>query len=261
MLGFVRIIARRIDEPSDAPRPASQRVARRGLVHQLVEALVGEIASGEYLPGETVPSEAELAESFGVARLTVREALKSIAALGMIDVRHGRGSFVTPSDHWSMFEPVVFHAHAAAGDDPDRLWRQLLEVRGVLISDIVRLAALHRSPEDIVAIGAAIDAMRAAHERRAVLDFHHAEVAYEQALVNATGNPLLLPLLRPLANLVHGRTAELGLEAADAVRQSYIEGSATMLELIERGDAAAAEAAWDSVFDPIAHGLLREFGG
>jgi GntR family transcriptional regulator len=65
------------------------------LGRELAERLRSRIMSGEFAPGQRLPSEAELGQSYGVSRVTVRTALRSLEAQGLIDVRHGAGSFVS----------------------------------------------------------------------------------------------------------------------------------------------------------------------
>jgi GntR family transcriptional regulator len=69
--------------------------ARTSLARRLAEDVRSRIMSGEYAPGERLPSEAELVRRYEVSRVTVRTALRTLEAQGLVDVRHGSGSFVS----------------------------------------------------------------------------------------------------------------------------------------------------------------------
>ncbi|MCO1655468.1 GntR family transcriptional regulator [Pseudonocardia humida] len=69
--------------------------ARTSLARRLAEDVRSRIMSGEYAPGERLPSEAELVRHYEVSRVTVRTALRTLEAQGLVDVRHGSGSFVS----------------------------------------------------------------------------------------------------------------------------------------------------------------------
>jgi GntR family transcriptional regulator len=70
--------------------------APRLLWEQVAQDLAADIDSGDLTPGSKLPSEPELAELYGVARVTIRRAIKELAEHGLITVIHGRGTFVSP---------------------------------------------------------------------------------------------------------------------------------------------------------------------
>src|ERR687891_2273664 len=92
---------------------------RRRLSDQLVESVVAAIVAGEYPPGSVLPSEAQLARMAGVSRLTVREAVKSLQARGVLRVEQGRGTFVNQPSSWSPLDRVLIAAHST--DDAARV--------------------------------------------------------------------------------------------------------------------------------------------
>src|SRR4051812_16438981 len=92
------------DGPSRPPSYSALPTASR--THQVREQLEAAIARGDYVPGDRLPSERELVELLGVSRVSVREAIRALEAVGMIEVRHGRGCFVArtaPEQYASSF--------------------------------------------------------------------------------------------------------------------------------------------------------------
>ena len=69
-------------------------IARRKASHQVVDAVCGMLRSGAFRVGQRMPSEHELCAELGVSRSTVREAVRELTALGVLEIRHGRVTFV-----------------------------------------------------------------------------------------------------------------------------------------------------------------------
>jgi GntR family transcriptional regulator, transcriptional repressor for pyruvate dehydrogenase complex len=155
----------------------------------VADRLVTAIALGEFVPGQRLPSERELAATLGVSRTTVREAIQRLAALGYVEVRRGRtgGAYVlqgmgpeanemirrTLLPEWSNLERVLD-------------FRQLVEPL------IARTAAERIATEDVGPIRAALDSYLAAGGDREAS--RAADEAVHEAIAAATGNPYLASL-------------------------------------------------------------------
>src|SRR5438128_5858138 len=133
-------------ETRGSPLTTIKRTQRSEEVRLQIE---GAIRSGDFAPGERLPSERELVETFGVSRVSVREAIRSLEALGLVRVYQGRGAFV--SDRRSgLGEPLArwldLHRHEVL---------ELLAVRGALDGYAAQLAAEHFDPAKVADIVAA----------------------------------------------------------------------------------------------------------
>ncbi|VTP68771.1 Pyruvate dehydrogenase complex repressor [Serratia rubidaea] len=84
---------------------AQQQAAQRNLSYLLAEKLGQQILAGEFKAGSILPGEMELGETFGVSRTAVREAVKILAAKGMLLPRPRIGTRVMPQNHWNFLEP------------------------------------------------------------------------------------------------------------------------------------------------------------
>ncbi|MGI4881411.1 MAG: FadR/GntR family transcriptional regulator [Janthinobacterium lividum] len=129
--------------------------------------------------GDRLPSEARLAELFGISRTIVREALVRLASDGITEARRGAGSFVKsrPSDRLMTFLPMA-ELSSTLGS---------YEVRFVLEAEAARLAAARRSPEEMAEIQFALDQLRAAMLSNAPADAEDMEL--HRRIVAATANP------------------------------------------------------------------------
>ncbi len=123
----------------------------------IVDAIEGHlkamIVSGELAPGQKLPSERELQDSLGVSRLPLREALARLQALGLIRIRHGKGSHVVEEVSKNAMQDVLIAFFP--NQDSKRL-RELVEARGFLESEISALASTKGTEEDFERLEAVI---------------------------------------------------------------------------------------------------------
>ncbi len=181
---------------ASTPAPVGFSAVRRGSPTQLVrEQLFAAIQRGDYQPGSLLPSERMLGESFGVSRVSVREAIAGLGAMGLITVQHGRGAFVRES---------VTEQYAGPFGRYLELHREqlleLLKVRGALDELAAEEASLNGTPEGLRRIVDACDGFRHALEAedRDFARLAELDVAFHLSIAKATGGELLPRLLSEL---------------------------------------------------------------
>lgn len=186
-------------EPPPDPQsaPVAVRRPRAGTATDVVVGHLEEmIFSGEREAGDSLPSESELSAALGVSRLTVREAVRSLLARGLIEVSHGK-------------RPVVAHPNAAPLHDffsasvrrDARGLLELLEVRLAVEVHTAQLAARHATRSDIAALEAALDAMRDAIDDQVA--FNAADVRFHAGIAAASGNRMLSLLVEGMEEPLH----------------------------------------------------------
>lgn len=165
------------------------------LSSQVVDRLEELVLDGDIRPGSSIPSESELVEQFGVSRIVIREAVRTLATRGLIEVRQGRRATVSllnatmPGDFFRM----------ALRQDGNALM-ELIEVRWALEVHTARLAALQATETDIDAMQATIDAMNA-KSKSGTGDsegFDDADAEFHQRLAIASGNRFMQLLVEAL---------------------------------------------------------------
>jgi GntR family transcriptional repressor for pyruvate dehydrogenase complex len=176
---------------------------RSRLSDQLVESIVEAIAAGHYPVGSTLPSEAELADTAKVSRLTVREAVKSLQARGVVRVEQGRGTFVNPPSEWSALDPVLLAARSTDEAERKAIARRLLEARRLVEVGVAELAATRREEKHLEAMAAAIERMEEAHVAGDIDSFVDADIDFHSEIMKAAGNAFVAVLFEPIRHLVH----------------------------------------------------------
>ena len=120
----------------DGITPSFSTLEKTSIGLQAADAIKALIVSGELKPGDTLPPERKLAGMLGISRPTLREAIRVLSALNVVEPRHGGGTYVTSLDPRQLAQPINFLLQV------DRMaFRHLLEVRQVLEVGAARLAA------------------------------------------------------------------------------------------------------------------------
>lgn len=189
---------------------------------RVVEWLGLRIVSGEYEPGSQLPNEADLADRLGVSRGGVREAVKALAAKGLVEPRPRLGTRVLARSDWNLMDRDVI-AWRGRNADP-RFLKDLFDLRRILEPDAAAQAAVNATPDQLAALTAAYDGMaRNAPGLPGSEDaFVAADLAFHLTLLRASGNQLIEQL---------GRLLETGLHHALEVNSHAPGGVAATLPL------------------------------
>lgn len=211
-----------------------------GRADAVAEGLLALVVDGTFGVGEALPSEAELAARFEVSRLTVREAIRSLASTRVITVRQGRSSVVNPVEQWSPLDGRLLKARSWAGADP-LLPRRLLEARRVVEVAIAELAAVRRDDAHLERMRTLQDRMRTAHEDGDVAACAEADLAFHGVLFEAADNVFLSALYEPLESVV--RSLRDQTSSVPEIREHALARHGSILEAVAARDAAAAREA------------------
>ena len=209
------------------------------LVHNAVQLIVTAIADGRFAQGCARPREAELAEMFAVSRLTMREAVRILSDRGVLDVRRGRGTYVAPQEKWS--DPATLIAVLASQTDQRTLGIQLIEVRRMIEVGATGLAATHRTSTDIEHLQHWLAAYSEASQQSDIDAALTADIAFHDAILTASHNPLIPVMMSSLASAV-ARSRRSTTELPD-VRKRAAHHHRLIFEAIAAGDASAAKQA------------------
>lgn len=163
------------------------------LASRIARELVRSILLGHFSPGDQLPTEEALCRDFGVSRSVLREAIRTVAALGMVQSRQGRGTVVLPREEWNEFAPEILEARRELNLG-DEFLLELLEMRRIVEVEAAALAAERAGQEDLRAMASHLDAMERVGED---LDaFAELDVAFHDRILAASRNRPLLQLLR-----------------------------------------------------------------
>jgi DNA-binding FadR family transcriptional regulator len=208
---------------------------------QVVEWLGRRIVSGELSDGSQLPNEADLAAQLKVSRGGVREAVKALAAKGLVEPRPRLGTRVLPRDRWNLMdrEVIDWHGDAATPEFLD----DLLELRLMVEPGAAQLAAERASDQQVATLEDAYEGM-AEHAPRlpeAARAFVDADLTFHLTLLRASGNQLIEQLGRLLETSLH-HGLEASSHAPGGVSATLPMHRAVLLAVRGRRPVAAARA-------------------
>lgn len=215
---------------------------RDALVDLAVQQLSAQLQSGAWPVGTALPGEIKLAETLGVGRSTIREALSALARQGLVEARQGSGTYVLSLTVTAPLDAVLNAAEIVEVYEV----REALEVRAAV------LAASRRTDSDVDALRATLT------ERNALFDsqltnpaaFVAADLAFHRAVVAAAHNDLLLNLYESfIAVIAHTLTTVISTNALVDVDIAVESAHTDLFDAILAGDPARAEAAVKSNVD------------
>lgn len=213
-------------------------MTRRSRVDEVVDGIFDDIVSRRLLPDQALPSEPDLGGRFDVSRVTVREAVKTLQARGVVRVESGRGSFVQPIARWTSLSAVL--AATSATDDSSPA-EQLIELRRIFETGAAALAATRARSDEIEAIADDLAVMRSAHENDDLASFVHADLSFHDRIIEASRNPFLTVMFAPLTDVLSERRAQTS--RVPVIQRHAIAEHAKVLEALRSRDPEAARDA------------------
>jgi len=217
----------------DGPTLAPFSRSREPVSNEVAQVLLTHLVSGEYEPGQRLPPERALADSLGVGRSLIREALKALTLLGLIEVRPGDGTYLRRRP--SNLLPASFEWGLLLGENQ---LEDVMEARQELEVVLAGLAAQRRTDEDIADLRVLLEAMRDATE---ATDFVAADVAFHLRMARTAKNSVLQSMHSGTQSLLHAWISRV-IAAADETKPSYLEHE-PVFQAISDGDVAAARNA------------------
>jgi GntR family transcriptional regulator, transcriptional repressor for pyruvate dehydrogenase complex len=193
------------------------------------------ILSGQLEPGSQLPPEQELASQLGASRSSMREAVRALTYMRLVEVRRGLGTFVTGLEPALLLEGVRTAAQAAR----DESTFEIFEVRRILEPATAGIAASRITEAQLAELGGHLDAMRKATRNPA--EFMRHDEAFHDRIAHVAGNSWLEALLRGLAApTIQVRTRRL--QAGEQVPELAITQHEQIYDALARRDPALAEA-------------------
>jgi GntR family transcriptional repressor for pyruvate dehydrogenase complex len=162
-----------------------RRVKRRSVTTQVYEQLKAQVLRRVWLPGSKLPSENVLAAKLGVSRVSIREGLQRLVSLGLLETRHGEGTFVCGYSAESSMNALLPMLALSSTDIFD-----VLEYRRFMEKGTVALVAEKATAEDIAALRRSYAVM--VERQFDIGGFAHADLEFHLALARASGNPIIM---------------------------------------------------------------------
>ncbi|MFD9465295.1 FadR/GntR family transcriptional regulator [Streptomyces sp. NPDC060027] len=205
---------------------------------EAIEKIKGMIVSGALRPGDRLPKESELAAELGLSRNSLREAVRALSLIRILDVRQGDGTYVTSLDPHLLLEALSFVVDFHRDDTV----LEFLAVRRILEPAATAMAAARISEQQLDLLSSQLDRLGA---DPSVEELVACDLEFHRGIALASGNAVLCSLLESLSGPTTRARVRRGLTQEDAVGRTLREHRAILSALRDR-DAEAARS-WATV--------------
>lgn len=192
------------------------------------------ITSGELGPGDRLPKEADLAARLGLSRNSLREAVKALTLVNVLDVRHGDGTYVTSLTSAHLLDALSFMVDLHRDDSV----LQFFEVRRLLEPGVAALAASRISAEQLANLRLLTSDLSPSADIDALVEN---DLRFHRGIAEATGNAVVCSLLDGVSGATQRARIWRGVTQAGAVERTLAEHTA-ILDALDQRDAEAARA-------------------
>lgn len=238
---------------SDA-NAASRTYSRRSLHGQVAHEIGARILKGDLAPGDVLPNEANLSAELNVSRTALREAIKVLAAKGLVESRPKTGTRVRPREVWNLLDPDILSWQFSSGPDA-AVMRHLFEIREIVEPAAAALAAARGNREEIARMAVAYEDMVAAGDD--IEAGIEPDLRFHQSILAATENELL----RSLGSMIETALAA-GFKASrslDTVLRNSLPLHKKVMEAISEGDGDTARDTMQILLNEARDGVIGLF--
>ncbi|MFJ4875464.1 FadR/GntR family transcriptional regulator [Streptomyces sp. NPDC088745] len=224
--------------PETVPEPDADTAPLKGgsVTQRAIEAIKAMITEGNLTPGQRLPTERDLAVHLGISRSSMREAIRALTVIGILESRHGSGVYVTNLEAGDLLDTFGVVAEIS----PKPRLAELLEVRRILESSATALAAARISASQLAQLAVHLDTMREAEDPE---EFLAADMAFHRTITQAAGNEALAAIVEGLSSRTFRARVRRGRQEADAFPRTREEHTRIYRALVNRDPEAARAAA------------------
>ncbi len=182
-----------------------QRISNNA-VQQIIDAFTERLLDGGLKPGDQIPTEVELAERFGVARNTVREAIKILVAMGVLEIRRPVGTFVCSGFSEAMISPMLYGVILGRGDS----YGELLDLREIVETGTMLMVIRNASDEEIAMLEGPLEVLREAclRKRPQIREVFEADDRFHEAMMRLGHNRIVEHIARTVRTMTYDMRME-----------------------------------------------------
>lgn len=210
-----------------------EKLKRKSLSDRVLEIIQQNIIENIYRPGDKLPVENELAQKFGVSRITIREAITKLSFMGIVTIKQGEGTFirkVTPESFMKPLLPMLLLDQKNIYDIS--VARLTIEVK------TIELAAENATEQDIDYLASLVDKMESDLANKELNKYNSHDVLFHLHIAKASGNLILYKVLEIIQDLMKGQITITS--AVPFANERSIEGHKIILQAIKNKDKRLA---------------------
>ncbi|WP_165168375.1 FadR/GntR family transcriptional regulator [Rothia uropygialis] len=219
----------------------------KNLADHVSRSILDRIAQGVVSVGDELPPEGVLADELDVSRLTIREAIKTLAGRGVITVKHGKRNRIAPVENWDLLNVELMELRGRMRGESRNLVEQLTEVREIVEIGAAELAASRITDEQLKLMRKQVEIMVEVENSDGEPDVARAveaDIAFHGVIIEAAGNEYLAATYRPLEEVL--RAVRMETSSTRKVRNDAIHWHTEILKKLENKDKEGSREAMRS---------------
>lgn len=216
-----------------------KKIGSKKIYIEVIEQIKALLQSGEIKPGDQLPPERDLAEYMGISRVSVRQALAVLEALGIVEIKHGQGTFISLSEGNTGNLDLLLSNIIKESDPMD-----ILDARKIIEVDIAGIAAEQRTEQDLLAMRNLLSDMQ--QKIKEGEETSTVDLGFHLQVASATHNPVLLSIMNQIASLMRQNLWSIakGVSLMNPGRaEKYLGQHKVVYECIEKQDSLNAKEA------------------
>jgi GntR family transcriptional repressor for pyruvate dehydrogenase complex len=219
--------------------PVFEPIRTETATEQAMNRLIGMVRSGQLRPGDSLPPQRQLTRLLALSQTVVREAIRGLAAMGIVEIRHGQGVFVRSVSAEMLIEPetLFFLLEKEA-------FFQAIEVRRILEVESVALAAQRATEEDLAALRAVLGQMKNAAADPEPLRF---SAEFHLILARASHNDVLASMMQSFIRLIAQASSPIARALPESIAQEYPQHRALYQAVASRDPERARRKAREHI--------------
>lgn len=179
-----------------------KKIKSDSVVQQIIDSLVEAMKNRELRPGDKIPTEMEMAEKMGVGRNSVREAIKILVYLGVLEIRRAEGTFVCEGFSESMIDPMIYSIILDKSDS----YEYLMDLREIMEVGVMRLAMRHAESSEHKELRAQLSRMKVEIDQGPdnINRIFEADNEFHDIITRMGHNPLVVKIDNVVRTLTYG---------------------------------------------------------
>lgn len=235
------------NDADDGDSPSSRADAGKSVVDGVIDSICRDIVAGRIRPGQQIPTEPELVAALGVGRNSLREAIRILVAMGVLEIRRAEGTFVAKGFSPRLLDPALYGILLGGGE-----METLIDLRRIIEVGAFRLAVERRSEQEAAGLGEAMERLAGAVAGRDVDAIVRADVAFHRMFEQLSGNFLVERVCGTIEQLTLSarvRAVRGSLDADDCA--GLLARHHALYRVVVEKDNAAACFMGDELFDAL----------
>jgi len=203
-----------------------KNLKEKTVVQKIIDEIKNSLIKEELLPGDKLPSEEQLCEKFSVSRISVREAIKMLSALGVVSIKRGNGTYITKEVNPSIFNSLVFQLILQ-----EKSSKELAELRTMLEIGVIEVVMDKRTPEDIRRIEESVQNFEKEHSRETpdIERLINCDLDFHLKVTESTHNSLIIGIAEAIFQLYVASFSKIlykrsSVEESIMIHKTVLEG-------------------------------------